>query len=84
MASEPKATVLPKEGNKLVVSVLFGLVLGLLIAFIQENMDTSLKTIEDVRRYLGVPLLGVIPVVLTKKKGEETLEKKPAARERAA
>lgn len=38
-----------------------GLVLGLVLAFFLEYMDTSVKTLDDVERYLGVPVLAVIP-----------------------
>lgn len=38
-----------------------GLVLGLILAFFLEYLDTSVKTLDDVERYLGVPVLAVIP-----------------------
>ena len=38
-----------------------GLVLGLLLAFFLEYLDTSVKSLDDVERYLGVPVLAVIP-----------------------
>lgn len=38
-----------------------GLALGLLLAFFLEYLDTSVKSLDDVERYLGVPVLAVIP-----------------------
>ena len=38
-----------------------GLILGLILAFFLEYLDTSVKTLDDVERYLGVPVLAVIP-----------------------
>jgi capsular exopolysaccharide synthesis family protein len=38
-----------------------GLILGLVLAFFLEYLDTSVKTLDDVERYLGVPVLAVIP-----------------------
>lgn len=38
-----------------------GLVFGLSIAFLLELMDTSVKTMEDVERYLNLPVLAVVP-----------------------
>ena len=38
-----------------------GLILGLLLAFFLEYLDTSVKSLDDVERYLGVPVLAVIP-----------------------
>jgi Mrp family chromosome partitioning ATPase len=38
-----------------------GLVLGLSLAFFIEYLDTSIKTMDDVERYLGISVLAVIP-----------------------
>ena len=38
-----------------------GLMLGFLLAFFIEYLDTSVKTIDDVEQALGAPVLGVIP-----------------------
>ncbi len=43
------------------IGSVIGLVLGLVLAFFLEYMDTSVKTLDDVERYLGVPVLAVIP-----------------------
>ncbi|MGI8586862.1 MAG: YveK family protein [Chloroflexia bacterium] len=42
-------------------AALLGLVLGLILAFILEFTDTSLKTSEDVQRYLALNTIGLIP-----------------------
>lgn len=44
-----------------VVGALVGLMIGLILALIRETLDTSIGTIEDVERYLEIPVLGVIP-----------------------
>ena len=38
-----------------------GLVFGVAIAFFLEYLDTSVKSLEDVERFLKVPVLAVIP-----------------------
>src|SRR5262249_39072773 len=43
--------------------LILGLVLGLLLAFAREYLDDSLKTSDDVERYLGLATLGAIPSV---------------------
>ncbi len=43
------------------VGALFGLLMGVGIAFGLELMDTSVKSLEDVERFLKVPVLAVIP-----------------------
>jgi capsular polysaccharide biosynthesis protein len=38
-----------------------GLLLGIALAFFIEYLDTSVKTLDDVERYLQIPVLAVIP-----------------------
>lgn len=45
----------------MIVGAVAGLILGLGIAFLLELLDTSVKTMEDVEKYLQVPVLAVIP-----------------------
>jgi polysaccharide biosynthesis transport protein len=42
-------------------AALVGLVLGVALAFFIEYLDTSVKTLDDVERYLQIPVLAVIP-----------------------
>jgi capsular exopolysaccharide synthesis family protein len=43
------------------LGIVVGLVVGVGLAFFIEYLDTSVKTIDDVERTLGSPVLGVIP-----------------------
>jgi succinoglycan biosynthesis transport protein ExoP len=43
------------------IGIVGGLILGIGLAFFIEYLDTSVKTIDDVERALGAPVLGVIP-----------------------
>jgi capsular exopolysaccharide synthesis family protein len=45
----------------MMLSAAFGLGLGTGLAFFLEYLDTSVKSLEDVERFLGVPVLAVIP-----------------------
>lgn len=45
----------------LVLGAVVGLIFGIGLAFFLEYLDTSVKTLEDVERYLEVPVLAVIP-----------------------
>ena len=58
----PHAPVKPKKKLNLILSIIFGLMTGVGIAFLWEYLDRSLRTEEDVRRYLDLPVLSVIPV----------------------
>lgn len=61
---EAKPDVNPTKPNVMLLLSIgagLGLVLGLLLAFFLEYLDTSVKSLDDVERYLGVPVLAVIP-----------------------
>lgn len=51
----------PNKTLNIVLGVIIGLVVGVGLAFFIEYLDTSVKTIDDVERSLGSPVLGVIP-----------------------
>ena len=53
--------VKPNLKLNLGLSMVVGLVLGLSLAFFIEYLDTSIKTMDDVERYLGISVLAVIP-----------------------
>lgn len=45
------------------IALVVGLALGLGLAFFQEYLDDTLKTPEEVERYLHLPTLGIIPAI---------------------
>ncbi len=51
----------PKVTFYMVLAAIIGLGLGTGLAFFLEYLDTSVKSLEDVERFLGVPVLAVIP-----------------------
>ncbi|MGA4578471.1 GumC family protein [Limisphaera sp. VF-2] len=53
--------VQPNKTLNIMLGVIIGLVVGVGLAFFIEYLDTSVKTIDDVERALGAPVLGVIP-----------------------
>jgi len=55
--------VRPKIVLNLALGLIVGLGLGIGLAFLQDHFDTTLKTVEEVDRYLGVPALAMIPSV---------------------
>ena len=53
----------PRKAMNIAISLVLGVMLGVFVAFIMEFMDTSLKTPEDVEKFLGLPVIGSIPYV---------------------
>lgn len=51
----------PKYKLNLILGAVVGIIFGIVIAFIYNYFDTSVKTLEDAERNLGLPVLGVIP-----------------------
>jgi capsular exopolysaccharide synthesis family protein len=51
----------PRPLLNLALAVLVGTLGGIGLAFFQEHLDNSIKTPDDVERYLRVPTLGVLP-----------------------
>ncbi len=60
-ATLPMAPSRPNVALNLIVGAGLGLVLGVLVALAYDYFDTSVKTLEDAERHLGLPVLGVIP-----------------------
>lgn len=64
VVSPPHASespIKPNAGLNYMVSIVVGLMLGVLVCFIQESIDTSVATIKDVEHELKLSMLGIIP-----------------------
>ena len=59
----PGAPVRPKPVQNLLLGLLLGLGTGVGLAFAIEALDNTLKTQTDVEQFLGVPVLGLVPVI---------------------
>ena len=60
--AEPgKTPVKPNKTVNICLGLVFGLIMGVGLAFFIEYLDTSVKTIDDVERTFQAPVLGVIP-----------------------
>jgi capsular exopolysaccharide synthesis family protein len=51
----------PNVTLNMALGVAAGLVLGISLAFFVEYLDTSVKTMDDVEKYVDLPVLAVIP-----------------------
>jgi Mrp family chromosome partitioning ATPase/uncharacterized protein involved in exopolysaccharide biosynthesis len=62
-ADIPKVPISPKKKQALAIGIVFGLSLGIMVAFFLEYLDDSIKRKEDVERFLGLPVMGTIPKI---------------------
>jgi len=77
-ATEPAAPLGSEAFNTVLVGALLGLMLGGVLAFVQETLDTSIGTIEDVESYLGVRVLGIVPHIDPRETMQRLIERRPA------
>jgi capsular exopolysaccharide synthesis family protein len=61
VAEPGKDPVRPNKPLNITLGLIFGLIVGVGLAFFIEYLDTSVKTIDDVERAFQAPVLGVIP-----------------------
>jgi capsular exopolysaccharide synthesis family protein len=60
-AFSPSIPAGPKNLLNISVGLIIGLLLGITLAFIQEGLDTSVKSADDVERLTACPVLAIIP-----------------------
>ena len=60
-ATPPEGPSKPNSTINMLISILAGTFLGVLVAFLVEYLDTSVKTMADAESLLGLPVLTVIP-----------------------
>jgi capsular exopolysaccharide synthesis family protein len=75
----PTSPVRPKPVQNLAIAAMVGLGLGIGLAFLIEALDNTLKTQADVENLLGVPVLGLIPIIGS---GQEAKEDPSRIRDR--
>jgi capsular exopolysaccharide synthesis family protein len=61
-AQPPQAPIWPRRSDTLFQAVVFGTLVGIGLAFFFEYMDDRLKTPDEVKAYLGLPFLGIVPI----------------------
>lgn len=62
-AIEPDLPTNRDKKQKAAMGGVFGLMLGVGVTFLIELLDKSLKTVDDVKRYLRMKVLGTIPQI---------------------
>jgi capsular exopolysaccharide synthesis family protein len=60
-AQVPEGPYRPRRAINCVLGLAFGTLFGIGLAFVQEHMDTAVRTPEEVERISGLGLLAVVP-----------------------
>ncbi len=60
-ARTPTSPIRPKKKQNAALGLLVGIFLGGGLAFFLEYLDTSIRTIEDIEKYLSWPVLSIVP-----------------------
>jgi len=62
VAKIPEEPVKPRPLLNTAIAGVLGVMLGMGVVFLIEYLDNTIKTPEDIERYLGLPVLGIIPM----------------------
>lgn len=60
-ATPPVIPISPNRRRNMAAGLLVGLILGITLAFVQEALDSSVRTTEEAERLVNAPALAVIP-----------------------
>jgi polysaccharide biosynthesis transport protein len=66
-ATQPRIPIRPRKSVNLVISIVVGLLVGVGTALTIEYFDTTVKTPDDVERYLGLAVIGIVPQFVVKR-----------------
>lgn len=62
-----RTPVSPNRPLNMLAGSVLGLFLSVVVVFLLENLDVSISTIEDIENFLKLPVLGIIPNILSEK-----------------
>lgn len=63
----PRGPVGPARMRTILIAFVLSLVVGIGLAFLLDFLDDTIKTVDDVDRYINLPALGLIPAVRSDK-----------------
>lgn len=61
------APISPNRPLNMLAGSVLGIFLAVVVVFLLENLDVSISTIEDIENFLKLPVLGIIPHILSEK-----------------
>lgn len=78
LAVVPQAPIKPRPQLNIAIAALLGLMVSVGIVFLMEYFDNTIKTTNDVERYLELPVIGMIPKFEMAEEKEDKSENKAA------
>lgn len=60
-AKVPENPIKPKKALNVAIAFFLGLMVSVGLVFVLEYMDKTIKTEEDIEKYLNLPVIGIIP-----------------------
>ena len=71
------APISPNPFMNIMIALVIGLMVGVGLAFLQEYLDNTVKSEQDIERIIGAPILGVVAVMdIQQKKSDEPFNMK--------
>ncbi len=64
-ARVPGAPIKPNKKMNMMIAIVLGLGLGIGAALLIHSLDSKIRTFDDVRKYVSLPVLGTIPLIQT-------------------
>jgi len=64
-ARVPGAPIKPNKKMNMMIAIVLGLGLGIGAALLVHSLDSKIRTFDDVRKYVSLPVLGTIPLIQT-------------------
>lgn len=62
-AQVPDIPIKPRPKLNMAIASVLGLMGGIFLGFLLEYLDSTIKTSDDVEKYLDLPVIGIIPMV---------------------
>ena len=77
-ARVPKNPIKPNKKMNMMIAIVLGLGLGIGAALLVHSLDSKIRTFDDVRKYVSLPVLGTIPLIQTDDIEFDNIEQKIA------
>lgn len=80
---EPNKPISKNQTQFYIAGCFFGLLFGLGLAFLIEFNDTTIKSNDDIERYINLPVLGTIPHILHNRKSDLKIKRRSSKSQKA-